>query len=81
MLRKLDVTESGKHVLALKNTTKMIHTSAFHVVHSRLLPTTTRDANQDNAQASMKFWELPTNATSVNNVQRDQLQTTREEDA
>lgn len=76
----LSAIESSQSAAALSNMT-LLDMSACHAHHTKLLPTTTRDAFQDNAQDSMKFLVLLINAMPVKNARRDLPQITSEEDA
>lgn len=78
--KELNVLESSQNAAALKSMIK-VDTSAFHAHHGKLLPTTTKDVSQDNAQDSTRFLELLINAMLVKNAKRDLPQITLEEDA
>lgn len=78
--QELSASESSQSAAALRSM-MLVVTFAFHAHHMRLLPTETKDVSQDNAQDSMTFLELPTNAMHADHARRDLLQTTWEEDA
>jgi hypothetical protein len=77
---ELNASESSQHAAALKSMTK-VDMSALSAHHTKLLPTVTEDASQDNAQDSTKFLVLLISAMLVNNARKDLPLITSEEDA
>jgi hypothetical protein len=77
--QELNATESSQLAVALNNMTQVVM-SVFHAHHTKLLPTETKDASQDNAQVSTKFLAQLINAMLVKNARRDPPQITSRED-
>jgi len=72
---ELNVLESSQNVAALRSMIA-VAMSACHAQHTKLLPTVTKDASQDNAQVSTKSLVQSTNAMLVKIAKRVPLQIT-----
>jgi hypothetical protein len=74
-LTELNVIESSQLAVALRSMTKL-DMLVYHAHHTKLLPTETQSAHQDNAQVLTKSLVQLINAMHARNVTRDLLQTT-----